>query len=114
MTRLIQVAAELQRFLDGKSWPNCVIGGIAVLRWGEPRLTEYVDLTLLTGYGGEEPYSRRANLLLPAGSSWSRSTMASALTLPWADCPLKETSSPAPAILSSCLENVCGLVRRRI
>lgn len=56
MTRLIQVAAELQVFLDAKSWPNCIIGGIAVQRWGEPRLTEDVDVTLLTGYGGEEPY----------------------------------------------------------
>ena len=47
---------ELQRFLDARSWPNCVIGGIAVQRWGEPRLTQDVDLTLLTGYGQEEPY----------------------------------------------------------
>jgi len=56
MTRLIQIAVELQRFLDMKKWPNCVIGGIAVQRWGEPRLTEDVDLTLLTGFGNEEPY----------------------------------------------------------
>jgi hypothetical protein len=56
MTRLVQVAAEVQRFLDAKSWPNCVIGGLAVQRWGEPRLTEDVDLTLLTGFGHEEPY----------------------------------------------------------
>ena len=45
MTRLVQVAAELQRFLDSKSWANCIIGGLAVQRWGEPRLTEDVDLT---------------------------------------------------------------------
>jgi len=56
MTRLVQIAAEVQGFLDGKSWQNCIIGGIAVQRWGEPRLTEDVDLTLLTGFGGEEPY----------------------------------------------------------
>jgi hypothetical protein len=56
MTRLVQVAVELQSFLDSKSWPNCVIGGLAVARWGEPRLTEDVDLTLLTGFGNEEPY----------------------------------------------------------
>jgi hypothetical protein len=56
MTRLIQIAVDLQRFLDMKKWPNCVIGGIAVQRWGEPRLTEDVDLTLLTGFGEEEPY----------------------------------------------------------
>jgi hypothetical protein len=56
MTRLVQIAVELQRFLDSKSWPNCVIGGLAVQRWGEPRLTEDVDLTLLTGFGGEEMF----------------------------------------------------------
>jgi hypothetical protein len=56
MTRLVQIAVEVQRFLDAKGWPNCVIGGIAVQRWGEPRLTEDVDLTLLTGFGHEEPY----------------------------------------------------------
>ena len=56
MTRLVQVAAEVQRFLDAKSWPNCVIGGIALQRWGEPRLTQDVDLTLLAGFGREEGY----------------------------------------------------------
>jgi hypothetical protein len=56
MTRLVQIAAEVQRFLDAKAWPNCVIGGLALLRWGEPRLTEDVDLTLLTGFGHEETY----------------------------------------------------------
>jgi len=30
-----------------------VIGGLAVLRWGEPRQTRDVDLALLTGLGGE-------------------------------------------------------------
>jgi hypothetical protein len=47
MTRLIQVAVELQGFLDAKAWRNCIIGGIAVQRWGEPRLTVDVDVTLL-------------------------------------------------------------------
>jgi hypothetical protein len=56
MTRLIQVAAELQGFLDSRSWPNCIIGGVAVQRWGEPRLTQDVDVTLLAGFGNEEPY----------------------------------------------------------
>jgi len=56
MTRLIQIASALQVFLDARSWSNAVIGGLAVQRWGEPRLTEDVDLTLLTGFGNEEPY----------------------------------------------------------
>ena len=32
------------------------MGGLAVQRWGEPRVTQDVDLTLLTGFGGERPY----------------------------------------------------------
>lgn len=46
----------MQRFCSARSWPFCFIGGLAVLRWGEPRTTRDVDLTLLTGFGGEQPY----------------------------------------------------------
>jgi hypothetical protein len=55
MTRLVQLAAELQAFLDTRSWRNCLIGGLVLQRWGEPRLTRDVDMTVLTGFGGEEP-----------------------------------------------------------
>ena len=34
----------------------CFIGGLAVQRWGEPRETVDVDLTLLTGFGGEDRF----------------------------------------------------------
>jgi hypothetical protein len=34
----------------------CFIGGVAVQRWGEPRLTVDADLTLLTGFGNEEHF----------------------------------------------------------
>ena len=54
MTRLIQLAAELQALLDAASWKNCLIGGLVLQRWGEPRLTKDVDMTVLTGFGGEE------------------------------------------------------------
>jgi hypothetical protein len=33
-----------------------VIGGLAVQRWGEPRLTRDIDISLLAGFGGEEGY----------------------------------------------------------
>jgi hypothetical protein len=56
MKDLFEVAKHLQRFLDGRGWRSCLIGGIAVQRWGEPRLTRDVDVTLLTGVGGEEKY----------------------------------------------------------
>lgn len=49
-------ARQVQDFLDAQGWRSCVIGGIAVQRWGEPRLTRDVDVTLLTGFGGEEAY----------------------------------------------------------
>lgn len=32
------------------------MGGLAVQRWGEPRLTRDVDLTLLVGFGSEEAF----------------------------------------------------------
>jgi hypothetical protein len=51
-----EAAAEVQRFCDAKGWRGCFIGGVAVQRWGEPRLTQDVDLTILTGFGSEAPY----------------------------------------------------------
>ena len=56
MNDLFETAARIQSFCDGHGWRSCFIGGIAVQRWGEPRLTRDVDLTLLTGFGGEESY----------------------------------------------------------
>jgi hypothetical protein len=49
-------ALELQAFCLERGWHFCFIGGIAVQRWGEPRLTVDADLTLLTGFGGEDAY----------------------------------------------------------
>jgi hypothetical protein len=54
MIDLFEAARELQVFCDSRCWRSCFIGGIAVLRWGEPRVTRDVDLTLLTGFGAED------------------------------------------------------------
>jgi len=56
MNEVIIAAAGLQFFCEAHDWRFCFIGGIAVQRWGEPRETVDVDLTLLTGFGGEEPF----------------------------------------------------------
>ena len=56
MTEVIRAAAELQGLCESEGWRFCFIGGLAVLRWGEPRETVDVDLTLLTGFGGEGPF----------------------------------------------------------
>jgi len=56
MNGLFGVAAELQSFCDRQGWRCCFIGGLAVLRWGEPRVTRDVDLALVAGFGSEERF----------------------------------------------------------
>lgn len=56
MNELSQLAAELGTFCETRGWRSCVIGGFAVQHWGEPRMTMDVDLSLLTGFGGEEAF----------------------------------------------------------
>lgn len=53
---LLDSAKEIQDFCDQQGWHSCFIGGIAVLRWSQSRVTRDVDLTLLTGFGEEEPF----------------------------------------------------------
>jgi hypothetical protein len=56
MNGLFAVAVELQNFCDARGWRSCLIGGIAVQRWGEPRATLDVDVVLLAGFGNEKQY----------------------------------------------------------
>jgi len=56
INELIVAAAELQELLESRDWQFCFIGGLAVQAWSEPRYTRDVDLTLLTGFGGEEEF----------------------------------------------------------
>jgi hypothetical protein len=46
-------ALEIQEFLSRAGAKFCFIGGVALQRWGQPRLTQDVDLTLLCGRGEE-------------------------------------------------------------
>lgn len=56
MRRLVAQAAALDRFITERGGSGCIIGGMANLRWGEPRLTRDVHATIITGFGGEAPY----------------------------------------------------------
>jgi len=56
MNPVLDAALEIQRFVQERGWRFCVVGGLAVQRWGEPRATQDVDISLLTGFGAEEPY----------------------------------------------------------
>ena len=56
MNALFRVAVDIQALCEAQGWTCCVIGGLAVQRWGEPRQTRDVDLTLFTGLGREEQF----------------------------------------------------------
>jgi len=53
---VIRAAQALQHLCTTEGWRFCFIGGLALQRWGEPRETIDVDLTLLTGFGGEDRF----------------------------------------------------------
>jgi len=58
MNTLFAAAKEVCDFMKARKWKYCIIGGLAVQRWGEPRLTLDADITLLTEIGDEERYVR--------------------------------------------------------
>jgi hypothetical protein len=58
MTPIFRLAGEIEALCASKGWRHCFIGGVALQRWGEPRLTGDVDLSILTGFGGEEAFIR--------------------------------------------------------
>jgi hypothetical protein len=53
---LLVAAVEVSRLCHERGYHFCFIGGLAVQRWGNPRFTANIDLTLITGFGGEEQY----------------------------------------------------------
>ena len=59
---LFASASALQQTLNSAGFQFCFIGGIVMARWGEPRFTQDIDLTLLCPFGDE---SRIAQLLEP-------------------------------------------------
>jgi hypothetical protein len=54
---VLRAGEEVQTFCLNQGWRSCVIGGVALQRWGVPRLTQDADLTLLTGFGAEESFA---------------------------------------------------------
>jgi len=55
VNQLYSAALEVQTLCRDRAWGFCFIGGLATLRWGEPRLTRDIDLTILSEFGREEP-----------------------------------------------------------
>lgn len=51
---LLAAAAEALAIAAKSGQPACLIGGMVVPRWGEPRATTDVDLSILAPYGDED------------------------------------------------------------
>jgi len=56
MNQLLEAAVEVEHIVRAARFPFCFIGGIAVQRWGQPRMTADIDLTVITGFGDEARY----------------------------------------------------------
>lgn len=56
MNPIFAAALDIQAFCRARNWKFCIIGALAVQRWGEPRLTQDVDLTVVTEFGDEAQY----------------------------------------------------------
>src|SRR5712671_4072811 len=69
---VLAAAEHVQNFCQNQGWHFCFIGGVAVQRWAEPRLTQDVDLTLLTGFGKEEMFVDKLLQSFPARRSDAR------------------------------------------
>ena len=59
MKPIFLTAQKVESFFKSENWDFCFIGGVALQRWAVPRLTNDVDLTLLTGFGNEEKFISR-------------------------------------------------------
>ena len=78
MNAMFEAAKEICDYMQSRHWKFCIIGGLAVVRWGEPRLTQDADLSLLTGFGEEEPFA--AELLARFKGRLGENTLGFALT----------------------------------
>lgn len=54
---LWQTAVELQRYFNSIDISFCFIGGIAIQRWGQPRMTDDVDATVVIPFGSEQTFA---------------------------------------------------------
>jgi hypothetical protein len=67
---LLDAAREVDGYCRRQNWRYCIIGGMALLRWGEQRMTKDVAITLLTAFGDEELPARNGT---SPGQSWDAS-----------------------------------------
>jgi hypothetical protein len=56
MNPIFAAALDVERLCRASGFRFCFIGGLTVQRWGQPRMTADVDVTVITGFGTEEPF----------------------------------------------------------
>ena len=66
MNQQFETAWRLDRFFTDRGIPYAIIGGFAVQRWGQPRFTRDVDVTILLPPGGEAATLRELVAAFPA------------------------------------------------
>jgi len=78
-----ETAWRLDRFFANRGIPYVIIGGFAVQRWGQPRFTRDVDVTILLPPGGEAATLREI-VAPPFPRGWKTLSL-----LPWSTvcCP---------------------------
>ncbi len=58
MNELLEAAKLVTQLLDSMHLPHCLIGGLAVNRWGRIRATQDVDFSVFVEFGQEETVCR--------------------------------------------------------
>ncbi|MCE5229867.1 nucleotidyl transferase AbiEii/AbiGii toxin family protein [bacterium] len=75
MNLIFQAAKEVADFMAERGWKFCLIGGLAVEHWGEPRATLDADFTVLSGFDNEEdfikPILERFESRIPNGEEFA-------------------------------------------
>ena len=65
MRGVFEIAEWVSKRLDEAGYRHCLIGGVALQAWGEPRVTGDVDLSVLIGFGDETRQIERLLNLIP-------------------------------------------------
>lgn len=100
MKQVLSAALEVQQFFEQNDWPFCFIGGVALLAWSDPRLTNDADVVLFTGFGEEtrfiEKILARFRSRIPDAEDFAKrpgffcsKSAALALMFHWAPCRSK-------------------------
>lgn len=57
MNKLFSAAKEVCDYLSSMNFQYCIIGGLAVIRWGEVRFTQDADIAVLVDFGEEAQFA---------------------------------------------------------